>query len=251
MQNIGTHSKPSTAIHIFEKVIEPILTYNCEIAQAYMPKSWNYSKFKNKIWEQGRELNKVILGFLRQLLGVHKKTTNIAIQAETGKYPICIKIFTLIIKYWVRLNTCENRLLTEALKINLELHQNGKQSWIKMVEYLLQITNMQDWKASNNNFKENDTLVQVFKKNIKDIFEIWWKKQAIITGENKLDFYYKYKTSFQYEKYLDNTPRHIRIHITRLRTSSHILPIEVQRYNKKMLKTQKLRDKTENAKYVR
>ena len=86
MQNIGTHSKPSTAIHIFEKVIEPILTYNCEIAQAYMPKSWNYSKFKNKIWEQGRELNKVILRFLRQLLGVHKKTTILAIQAETGKY---------------------------------------------------------------------------------------------------------------------------------------------------------------------
>ena len=100
-----------------------------------------------------------------------------------------------------------------------------------MVEYLLQITNMQNWKASNNNVKENDTLVQIFKKNIKDVFEIWWKKQAIITGENKLDFYYKYKTSFQYEKYLDNIPRHIRIHITRLRTSSHILPIEVQRYN--------------------
>ena len=44
------------------------------------------------MWEIGRELNKVIIGFLRQLLGVHKKTTNLAILAETGKYPIAIKI---------------------------------------------------------------------------------------------------------------------------------------------------------------
>ena len=37
MRNIGANSKPSTAIRIFEKIIEPILTYNCEITEAYFP----------------------------------------------------------------------------------------------------------------------------------------------------------------------------------------------------------------------
>ena len=39
------HAKPSSAIRIFEKVIEPILMYNCEIALAYLPKTWDYTRF--------------------------------------------------------------------------------------------------------------------------------------------------------------------------------------------------------------
>ena len=31
MRNIGIYTKVSTALNIFEKVVEPILTYNCEI----------------------------------------------------------------------------------------------------------------------------------------------------------------------------------------------------------------------------
>ena len=62
-------------------------------------------KFKENMWDTGKELNKVIIGFLRQLLGVNKKTTNIGVLAETGKYPIAIKIFDQIIRYWPRLKT--------------------------------------------------------------------------------------------------------------------------------------------------
>ena len=73
ISKICLYSKPSTSIKIFEKVVEPILMYNCEISLAYMPKSWSYEKFKNKMWDRGAEVNKVTLSFLRQLLGVHKK----------------------------------------------------------------------------------------------------------------------------------------------------------------------------------
>ena len=97
-QNIGRYCKPSTAIKIFEKVIEPILMYNSEITCAFFPLTWTYEKFTTKLWEIGEEMNKVVLGFLRQILGVGKKCTNIAIMGETGKYPICIKIFMQIIK---------------------------------------------------------------------------------------------------------------------------------------------------------
>ena len=212
-------------------MIEPILTYNCEIAQAYIPKAWNYTKFKHNMWKIGDTLNKVIIGFLRQLLGVHKKTTNMAIQAETGKNPISIKIFISIIKYWLRLFTCENKLLIEARKVNMEQYQNGQQSWMRIVQYLLQVTNMQEINPSEN-IKENNKISTNFQQKINSVFKEWWETQAIVSGENKLDFYYKYKKAFNYETYLDNVPKHLRIHMTRLRTSSHILPIEVQRYKK-------------------
>ena len=222
-KNITSYSKPSTAIKIFERMIEPILTYNCEIAQAYLPKTWDYTKFKQNMWEIGDALNKVSLGFLRQLLGVHKKTTSMAIHAETGKKPISIKIFVLIIKYWLRLSTCENGLLVEVQKLNLEQDENRKQNWMRIIKYLLQITNMQEIKPSDCS-KENNKLAIKFQQKINLAFEEWWKSQGVVTGESKLDFYYKYKKTFTYEKYLDNVPRYIRIHITRLRVSSHILP---------------------------
>ena len=67
-------------------------------------------------------------------------------------------------------------------------------------------------------------------------FQEWWKSQAVVTGSNKLDFYYKYKKCFTFEKYLDNIPRNSRKHITRLRLSCHPLPIETGRYSKKVTK---------------
>lgn len=36
-QTIGQYAKPSTSINLFENIIEPILTYNCEISMAYIP----------------------------------------------------------------------------------------------------------------------------------------------------------------------------------------------------------------------
>ena len=63
-KNIGTHSKPSTAIKIFETVIEPILLHNVEITGAYIPNNWNYEKFLQHMWEIGKEANKVVIVFL-------------------------------------------------------------------------------------------------------------------------------------------------------------------------------------------
>ena len=41
---------------------------------------------------------------IRDILGVHNKSSNIAIKNETGIYPLCIKSFYLMHKYYNRLN---------------------------------------------------------------------------------------------------------------------------------------------------
>ena len=207
-------------------MVEPILLHNAEITGAYIPNTWTYEKFLSHMWDVGKEANKVVIGFVRQLLGVHKKTTNIAVLAETGKYPIAINIFNRIIKYWIRVSQSENRLLSGAVEANRILVQNNKQNWERIILFL--------FKALNMNINDATGKVEVtnLKLKLQNLYREWWKSRAKPTGVNKLDFYYKYKKAFEYEKYLDNIPRYIRIYITRLRLSSHSFPIEILRYCK-------------------
>ena len=79
------------------------------------------------------------MSFLRQTLGVNKKTTNIALMSETGKYPTIMKVYNQIYKYWLRIKTSDNELLKESLKVNQLNHQEGKNTWFKVIEYLLKL----------------------------------------------------------------------------------------------------------------
>ena len=79
---------------------------------------------------------------------------------------------------------------------------------------------------------QNKSIIKKIKQKIISLFENWWKNQAVVTGRNKMDFYYKHKKIFKYESYLDNLSRNKRVDITRFRLSSHFLPIEALRYKK-------------------
>ena len=225
LKNIGLHAKPSTSIRIFEKVVEPILTYNCEVSQAYFPKTWNYDKFIKNMWDTGSEINQVLLSFLRQIIGVRKKTCNIAILSETGKHPIALKIFNAVAKYWLRLHACDGILLQEARDINKA--QTGI-NWNRMINHLIKKTGIKEQPSKNP--KINDKILSNFKTKIHHEFSIWWKEKKNLPG--KLDFYFKHKNEFRFEPYLDSLPRNIRIYVTRLRTSSHNFPVEILRYSK-------------------
>ena len=91
MRILGRSLKPSKSIKLFEKVVEPILLYNCEITVAFMPKKWTYECFIDNIWNMKLEINKVVHNYIKQILGVGKKTSTNGILAECGKYPLCMK----------------------------------------------------------------------------------------------------------------------------------------------------------------
>ena len=67
--------KPSKSIRLFEKVIEPILLYKCEITKAYITHKWAYENFISNVGQK-MEINKVLKNYIRQLLGVGKKNIN-------------------------------------------------------------------------------------------------------------------------------------------------------------------------------
>ena len=229
ISKISEHAKPSVSIKIYEKVVEPILMYNCEVSLAYIPKSWTYDKFMNNLWDVGGDVNKVTVSFLRQLLGVHKKTSNLAILGETGKYPLSVKIFQQIVKYCFRLTYSENTLLKACKYANLAQNQSGLQNWYRMAQYLLKMTEVEDIHTVTDE-KSANRAIHIFIQKIKKRYDEWWNLKMSSVENRKLDFLFQYKKTFKFEQYLDTLPRHIRIYVTRLRTSSHNFPIETLRY---------------------
>ena len=226
-KSIGLDCKVSTLLRIFQRMVEPILLYNCEVALACIPKTWTLEKFKVKMWE-GKEIDKVLKGFIRQILGLNKKTSNMGILAETGKYPLSVNIYVQMMKYWVRLLTTDSLLLKEAHMDNMERYARGNPCWIKPIIYLLKITQTEPIDVAEIFQNRTSFIINVSKK-IKDIYTCHWKNEAADKTEGKLKFYLQLKKNFAFEKYLDTIPRVNRKDTTRLRLSSHSLPIEKMR----------------------
>ena len=167
-KTIGSDGKPSTIIKIFEKMVEPILMYNCEIGLVKMPKNTTWEKFEKNMWTYSSDIDKVTYGLLRQTLGLQKKTTRLGMLAEVGKHPLCMRMYIQIMKYYVRLISTNSKLLKNALLEATKRQQEGKYSWLKQIYFLRKATKL------DNKFelvKEPMTFVSKFKKNIYQKFE--------------------------------------------------------------------------------
>ena len=230
IKSLGTNLKISSLIKIFEKVVEPILLYNCEISQAFIPNNWSYTKFKDNIWNQGDQISKVINSFFRQILGVGKKTTTWGILTETGKYPIILKAYIQIIKYWIRLLDIESKYMQESHISCLELWKKNKNNWCKIIEYLIRYTDMEQNFNLENVMSDPKTFLEKFKYKITQKFLNFWKKEINSKIGTKLDFYKSIKKQFSFEKYLDIVGKEYRIPITFIRLSNHNFTREKLRY---------------------
>ena len=164
---------------------------------------------------QDREIDKVTKGLLRQILGVHKKSTVAGLRGETGKYPLNVNIYTKMMKYWTRLLTTDSALLREAHMDCIERFKAGKNSWIRPIVYLLRIqgTEIDIPKICEN----RNAFARRWENNLKKGYREHWEKENLTNREGKLRFYCELKKNFIFERYLDNIPRDLRKGITKLR----------------------------------
>ena len=90
-----------TSIHVFDHTIKPILLYGCEIWGYFNPFT---SRFRNgnipidQIFSK-LHCEKLHLKFCKFLLGVHKKSTNLAVQSELGRFPLHFDILKQILRF--------------------------------------------------------------------------------------------------------------------------------------------------------
>ena len=224
--------KLRTLIHIFDHTIKPVLLYGSEIWGAFLSKKL-LTGGDNFFFNLCKNFNgeKVHVSFCKYLLSVSKRSTNLAVMGELGRYPLMLDVLINMIKYYVRLSRSSDVLLSDALQLSSDLHQQGKKSWIGCIHALLQYINVDEKYILN--------LKSILKKYLFDKFKtrynIIWKKQLFDDriGKNfgnKLRTYRTFKYNFTFEPYLNVTnPVHRNI-ITKFRISDHSLEVERGRY---------------------
>ena len=67
-----------------------------------------------------------------------KRSTNVAVLGELGRYPLLIEVFFIVIKYLNRKIKTEDTLLLEVFSVSRSLHRQNKYSWYSNVNNVLQ-----------------------------------------------------------------------------------------------------------------
>ena len=109
---------------LFDKLIAPVINYASEI--------WGFA--------HGNAVERVHLGFCKQILGVKQQTQNNFIYGELGRSTMRNIRFFSIIRYWCKLIRCENsRFIRQIYNLMLEdiISFPNKLSWASNVKSIL------------------------------------------------------------------------------------------------------------------
>ena len=89
----------------------------------------------------GSLCEKIHLKFCKFILGAHKRTTNIAVFSELGRFPLYFNIIKCMLLYWYRLENLgkEFPLLKEAYNETKLLYLSKKTTWYESINIIVNI----------------------------------------------------------------------------------------------------------------
>jgi exonuclease III len=223
----------STYFSVFDSTVKPILLYGSEIWGTFntqLQRIKNSKEFKIETGLEKVKAEVLNMRACRYVLGVHKKTSEIAVRGELGRYPLYVDIVCNMLKYFHRVqNDKASELLKEALACNIQMYNENKECWYKLdipLEYIV-----------NNDPK---LWIRSVKTKLRKRFEGQWKNQMEgisnhinkpNKGPGKLRTYVLFKDNFRKEYYIDSIGnKGHRKALARFRTSAHKLKIEIGRY---------------------
>ena len=210
---------PEISLQLFDAFVGSILNFGCPI--------WGFSKSK--------ELERVQLKFSKQILGVRSNSSNAAIYGELGRFPLYIKRYVLILKYWLKLLHTDNVILKRIYQNSLERCKSGsKNNWANKVKTLLDTFGFSDYWLYQNNIDET-RFISIFETRLLDCFKQTWSSD--IENNRVLKSLYQYiKPNWGLENYIRilNTKQN-RSALTKIRISSHNLRIESGRYGRQRI----------------
>ena len=201
-------------IELFNATVLPILMYASEI--------WGYYVI--------RDMELLYMKFLKQVLGVHKNTSNDMTYGELGVFPLVIYLKSRMIGYWCRLMLGkESKTCYIMYQCLLQLDRSGiyTSPWIKCIKNICNECGMSGmW------------LLQEVPNTIwvKKAVEQRLKDQWIATWLNNLETkaiccnYKIVKMDYGVESYLTKMSKTDRITISKFRVCNNRLPVNVGRY---------------------
>ena len=225
-KNIDTYLK------LFDSLVKPILLYACE---AWADSLKIDNNIKNLLLKN--KLEKFQLTVLKQLLTVSRKTTNLSILLELGRYPITINMQYQAIKYFLRMSYLDkDRLLYKSYEEEIKCYKNKNNSFISYIINILNNIGMSNiWITQLRNPKTDEPKTSFVAKiltRLKDISTQSIFDQIHDPNSGKLKFLSSLKDTHQPENYLKINFFQNRRALTKLRTSTHNLAIETGRWTK-------------------
>ena len=224
------HKDIKTYISLFDTQIKPILLYACEAWADSIKEESDISKLITK-----NPIERFHINVLKQLLGVHKKTTNLAILVELGRHPLLLSIKYQAIKYFLRFASPISILLNAQYEEEKQMHFNKEKCLTEYVTSILDQHGMTYiWKNQlsqrNNQSKIKISLLKEIKLRLNDM-SLQHIQDYLLNKSIKLNFLGKLKEGFETEYYLKINNFENRRALTKLRTSCHNLLIETGRWN--------------------
>ena len=219
------HIRKSILFKIFDSLIQPIVTYACQV---WLPST---SLFKT-LTDEGRKntrlqsialdpLENLHLSFMKWTMNVHKYTSNAAVWGDCGRYPLGVVLSKMVFNYKERLQEmdCEG---SDALV----RHAYCEQKQLNLTWYRV-LTDVK------NRLETGETRPLNWSSQIRSAMKRWFEKtwNTERLSNRKLQFYNTIKHEFKEELYLrlglDNS---VSKRIAQLRSSSHTLNVEAGRY---------------------
>lgn len=205
---------------LFDALVLPIITYAVQVWLPYtnagkhlcdgLKNQHPKSSFLQKAPKDPFEL--FHLQYIKWVLGLHKRASNICCYGDTGRYPISIKVLPQSIKYFIRVE---------------QLATNEPSSLVGNAFYEQKHLNL-EWFETWNNISLDSLTPDQCRDKIADTFVLEWDTKRY--QQSKLQFYNSIKASFGAETYLEITNKDSRAHLSRLRASAHDLRVETGRY---------------------
>ena len=221
-------------------MIFPVILYNCEIRAASLLKKKNYSEqnLAENLFHLQCLQEDLHMKFTKIVLGVNSKANNFAVRSELGRFPLHIKIYIAMLKYWNRLNDLiDDPIIVYERIVNEDIcvSKDYTFSWLSSIEMLVKVTRyFQYW---NDGSYSSKSFPNEFVKKLKSMFVDEWKNKMTLNTsreqaeQRKLSFYCKIKKELKMERYLSVIQNlEIRNYVARFRISAHKFPIGTGRY---------------------
>ena len=145
---------PVFMMDLFDKFIEPILSYGCEV--------WGFHPAK--------DIERVHLKFCKNNLKVRQTTQDECVYGELGRMPLQIRRYVRIIKYWLNIVTGKKSYLVNRCYVSSvqKLDVNNKPSWARNVRQLLCSNGFGEaW--YNQGVGNAEAFIKVFKLTLSDV----------------------------------------------------------------------------------
>ena len=214
-----SHLSVPLSFKMFDNQIAPILDYASDI--------WYPGKIV-------KDIEKVQLMYIKQILGVSQQTCTQALYAETARFPLHVRHEFNVLKYWMRVLTLPfDNTVRRCYNTQCELFELGQSNWCYNVKSILSSIDMQEaWEVQ---YFDTSLLATAKEKLYKKFMNTCITDIQDPDLYPKLRTYRKFKDEYRMEKYLmHKNIKHVKF-MAKFRLSSHTLRIETGRHERPKL----------------